>query len=232
MNEILLLLQAVVCTGLVLLAWRLDRTRLYGVMVLFLILISLTGGKVIEIFGHATNTGNVLYGAVFLATYFLIERYGKQEGIHAIRLSIVSLIFFMILARIAVAFQGAPETADFNTALEQLLSPSHRIALASLIAFVCSQSCNVALYLYLKNNMQHIGLWLRANTANLFAQVLDSVLFFSIAFWGVVSPENVLDALLTGLVIKVVFMATASLLLYMNGFEENDGPEYTAITWR
>ncbi len=232
MNEILILIQSVVCATLVFLAWRLDRERLYGVIAILLILISVTGGKIVVLFGHATNTGNVLYASVFLATYFLIERYGKREGFRSIRLGLVGIVFFMILARLSVLFTGVSETEQFNGALEQLLAPSYRIAVASIIAFVCSQSLNVLLYTYLKTHTPHIGLWLRANTSNLFAQILDSVLFFSIAFAGVVGTAGVIDALLTGLVIKILFIAVSAPLLYLNGFEEDNGAEFTSITWR
>jgi queuosine precursor transporter len=232
MNEILLLVMAAVCAAFVYIAWRLDRERLYGVMIIFLILISITGGKVVEFFGHSTNTGNIFYSSVFLATYLLIERYGKREGYRAIWVGAVGIVFFMVLARLAEALGGIEETAAVNDAISAILVPAHRIAFASLIAFICSQSLNVVLYVYLKTHMPHIGLWLRANTTNLFAQIVDSTIFFSVAFWGVVLPEHLLDAVLTGLTIKVLFMMASSLLLYLNGFEEESDKTFTSITWR
>jgi queuosine precursor transporter len=231
-NELLLLCMALVCAAFVFLSWRLDRERLHGVILIFLILISLTGSKVVEFFGHPTNTGNIFYASVFLATYFLIERYGKREGIHAIWVGTIGMVFFMVLARLSIMFTGSDSTAQFNEALHLSLAPAFRIAVASVIAFLVSQTINVLMYNYLKANMEHIGLWLRANATNLLAQIVDSVIFFTIAFAGVVGEPDLVDVILTGLTIKVLFMAAAAPLLYLNGYEEDTEHNYTTISWK
>ena len=71
--------------------------------------------------------------------------------------------------------------------------------------------------------MQGKYLWLRANVCNVLAQTLDSVVFFLVAFWGVAPLASVSDIILTGLVIKIVYMMLASLFLYLNTFEESAG---------
>ncbi len=232
MNEVILLMTGAISLALVILAWKIDRDRLHGVIVIFLILIAITGGKIVEFFGHMTNTGNIFYASVFLATYFLIERYGAREGFRSIGIGVVAIVFFSVLARLAVALEGSASTALLSDALHVALAPALRLAIASLAAFVCSQSVNVSLYVYLKARAEFMPLWLRANTANLFGQIVDSAIFFSIAFWGVVAPAGIVDVMLTGLVIKILYVAIASPLLYFNGVEEDTRGAVTTVRWR
>lgn len=232
MNELLLMGQAVVSTLLVLLAWRFARERLYTVISIFLILITIAGGKLVYLFGHATNTGNIFYGAVFLATYFLIERLGKREGIYAIWIGVVAVAFFFVCIQIVVAFVGSPVTAPVNTALAAAFEPFSRLTIASLIAFILSQNVNVFTYLYLKERWNGAHLWLRTNIASVLGQTVDSTVFFTIAFWGVSANANIADIMVTGFVIKVLFIAITSPLLYLNRIEAEDGEDYAKISMR
>lgn len=221
-NETLLLITAVFSAGFVVLSWKLGKERLYSAIMIFLLLISAVGGKIVEFFGFATNTGNVFYASVFLGTYFLIERYGKGEGIRSIWIGAMGVAFFLVLVQITVALQGSATTRPLNEALSLAYDPTTRIAFASLLAYTLSQSLNVHLYIYLKQKWAGTYLWLRANVVNVFGQILDSTVFFTVAFWGVVPPQNVTEVLITGFAIKVFFMMLAAPLLYLNRLEEDD----------
>jgi uncharacterized integral membrane protein (TIGR00697 family) len=229
MNELLLILTAIISCGFVLVGWKLGKERLYSVIIVFLILITAFGGKIVEFFGHATNTGNIFYASVFLATYFLIERYGKKEGVYSIWVGLIVVIFFAVLTHLTVALVGADATSPLNTALLTAFNPILRVALASLAAYAVSQTINVYIYLYLKERMRGKYMWLRANIANVVAQIMDSVVFFSIAFIGVVSPDGIWGIIVTGLVIKIVFVAVTSPLLYLNTIEESEDADGNSL---
>lgn len=231
-NEAILLLTAIACVAVVCIAWRVDKERLYSAILIFLILISITGGKIVEFFGHETNTGNVFYGSVFLATYFLIERYGKREGIRSIWVGIGGVLFFSVLLQLALFLTSAPSTVGFSDTLSAAFSPVSRLALASLLGYVVSQTVNVFLYVRLKERFDQARLWLRVNICNAVAQVFDSAIFFTTAFWGTVAPANMTDIILTGFAIKVLFMMAAAPLLYLNRVEEEEGKGYTSLTLR
>lgn len=225
MNDPLLLLTALVSASFVVVGWGLGKERLYSVMIVFLILITAAGGKIVMYFGHETNTGNIFYASVFLATYFLIERYGRKEGFYSIWVGIGAVLFFTLFVQITISLTGSPATARLNDALAVAFGPTLRVGFASLCAYACSQSLNVWLFLFLKKRFGGRYLWLRANLSNAFAQILDSVIFFTVAFWGVVAPSDIVDVLLTGLAIKILYMMIVSPLLYLNTMEEEEGPD-------
>jgi queuosine precursor transporter len=232
MNELLLLGQAIVSTLFVLLAWRFAHDRLYTIITIFLILIVTVGDKVVEFFGHQTNTGNIFYASIFLASYFLIERMGKREGIISIWISVVGVAFTFIFIQGTVALVGSPETAAYNAALDATYAPLSRLTAASLVGYIISQNFNVHFYAYLKQRLRGARIWLRANLSNAIAQALDSAIFFTIAFWGVVPPANMIDIILTGFLIKIVFVAATSPLLYLNTVEREDEGDVSTIAVR
>lgn len=232
MNEALLFLTALCSSIFVLIAWRSGKERLYSAIIVFLILIAAVGGKIVEFFSFATNTGNIFYASVFLATYFLIERYGTREGIRSIWIGVVAVAFFSLLARFTSALIGSDSTTELDAALSVAFSPLFRVTFASLLAYTVSQSLNVHLYIYLKERFKGAHLWLRANLTNAAAQLVDSIVFFLVAFWGVVPLASVGEVLITGLVLKIAFMMLAAPLLYLNNVEENDGEGVAVIAIR
>src|ERR1700722_12511648 len=170
MNELLLLVTALASAAFVVGGWRLGKERLYSVIIVFLILIAAVGGKIVLFFGHETNGGNIFYASVFLATYFLIERFGRREGIYSIWVGVAAVLFFSIFVQITIALIGSQTTAPLNDALTTVYGSSLRIAFASLVAYMCSQNLNVRLYLLLKKRFHGRHLWLRANISNAVSQ--------------------------------------------------------------
>jgi queuosine precursor transporter len=231
-NELLLILTAAASAGFVYGAWRLDKERIYSIIVIFLILISVLGGKIVEFFGYQTNTGNIFYAAVFLATYFLIERYGRREGIRSIWIGVAGVLSFAVLLQLALLYKSVPATEGLGEALALAFEPISRLALASLLGYIASQSLNVYLYIYLKERFAGTRLWFRANLANLCAQILDSLIFFTVAFWGVVPSAQVYEVIAIGFIIKVLFMMAAAPLLYLNRVEEDEASGSVMMTLR
>jgi uncharacterized integral membrane protein (TIGR00697 family) len=226
-NALLLAIEAPLCASFVYLAWRLDKHRLHGLILVFLILIATVGGKVASFEGHMTNVGVLFYASIYLATYFLVERWGRREGLRTIGIGVAGLLFYMLFMQVSSAIERAPSPSPTSPALETIFPTASRIMLASILGFAVSQPVNVVLYSYLKRRMRGRGVWLRATVANAVAQALDSLVFFSIAFSATVPLAMVFDILITGYVIKVAFVALASPLLYLNSVEEDEGTDGT-----
>lgn len=216
MNELLLLSIAILDLGLVLLMHRLGKKWLYSSIVVNLILISVFGAKLISIFGLVTNSGNVFYAAVFFATYLLIEHHGLSSGVNVVWLGVLSTTFFMVMSQFAAFTVGVGETAEINGAIHTLFTLAPRVALASLVAYVAAQSLNSLLYGGFKKRNGKDRLWLRALASSSVAQLLDSILFFSIAFLGIVPLAVMVQAMIIGYVVKVLVGAMSIPLLYLS----------------
>ncbi len=218
-NELLFLLAALVDIVVVFIAARLGREWLLGTILVNLLLIGTFGTKLISIFGLVTNVGNVFYACVFLATHFFIERYGKDAAWQTVWFGVGLVLFFTVMAQFAVNYQGLGLSDAANTASATLFPFSSRVIFASMLAYVFAQYVNISLYVWIRERAHGKFLWLRSSAANITSQLVDSSLFFTIAFLNLPGPMLV-QAILTGWLLKSLVGLAGTPFLYLNGYLE------------
>ena len=104
-----------------------------------------------------------------------------------------------------------PNANDYiNESLKVVFGLVPRITAASLAGFVISQNLDVFLYHFIWNRTGNTPakLWLRNNGSTLTSQAIDTVIFTTLAFWGVY-PGNVFFSIL---ITTYVFKAIVALL--------------------
>ncbi|QHS22539.1 queuosine precursor transporter [Virgibacillus sp. MSP4-1] len=140
--------------------------------------------KTIELFGITATLGNIIYGTAFLATDILNEKYGKRDAKKAVWLGFYTLIAMTMMMQVALQFQPA-ESDTVHGALKTLFDLVPQVALGSLAAYIISQYFDVWIFSRLKNKFPDDKfLWLRNNGSTMISQLLDSLVFCSIAFFG------------------------------------------------
>lgn len=212
-NELLWIAFALLDLCLVVGVYRFfGKVGLYGLIVFNLLLCNIQVVKTVELFGLTTTLGNILYASVFLATDILSECHGKGEAKKAVLLGFVTLLMSVLYMQLALTF--APAADDFaQPHLSAIFGFLPRIAFASLAAYLVSQLHDVWAFHYLK---QHIpGLWLRNNVSTLASQVLDSLIFCLIAFWGVFPLDVFLEILMTTYLFKAVVAVLDTPFIYL-----------------
>ncbi len=145
----------------------------------FLLLVILSSA-IAELHGGAVATGLVRWGFLpLIVTMALIE---------------------LVLRLPAAAAMDAARLAAFETILGQ----SARLMLAGLIAYGTSQTLNVTIFAALKGREGAHLLWLRAGIASILSQIVDTLLFITISFYGIFP----IGGLLIGqMIVKVVLSA-------------------------
>ena len=202
-NELIFIITTVGIFGFVLYCFLRGRRWLHAAIVINLIMISVFGAKLVNIFGGVTNVGNIFYVAVFFAGQLLVEHYGIKEGKRSVWLGFFSVLFFVIVGQLTVLYTGIPESDSASRSIETLFKFTPHLALASLLAYLFSQSLNIRLYAYLKGK-NWSTLWRRSLMSNIAGQFLDSVIFFSVAFIGSVTGGILFSAILTGFLVKII----------------------------
>ena len=215
MNETLWILFALVDLTMVLVVYRIfGKVGLYGLMVFNLLLCNIQVLKTVELFGLTTTLGNVLYASVFLATDLLSEFYGKAEARKGVLLGFVALVMMVVYMQIALLFQPAAD--DFaQPHLTALFGFMPRIALASMAAYLVSQLHDVWAFHAIKERTGARLLWLRNNASTMVSQLLDSVIFCFIAFWGMFPTNVFLEILFSTYIIKVVVAGLDTPFIYL-----------------
>jgi uncharacterized integral membrane protein (TIGR00697 family) len=83
-----------------------------------------------------------------------------------------------------------------------------------MVAYMFSQNLNVWLFDYLRQKTGKKALWFRALASSFAGQLVDSVLFFSIAFAYTVSGNQLLEAMAVGFAVKMVVSILGIPVLY------------------
>jgi uncharacterized integral membrane protein (TIGR00697 family) len=210
-NELLSFVIACIDIVLIFFASQRGLEWLMGSVLVNLVLVQILGTKLITIFGFTTNAGNIFYACVFLATHFILEKYGKKAGVRTVWYGVSCVIFFMIMVQLGTRFVGV--TMDnSNIALFSL-----RVTCASIISYVFAQHINIYIYEWLRIKTKEKFLWVRSNLANGVSQLVDSLLFFSIAFFDVTGVV-LLQTIFIGWCIKMVVVCMGTPFLYIDAY--------------
>ena len=205
-NELIFIITVLIYLGSVLGLYKLfGKNGLYAFAVFGTLLGNIAVCKNVDIFGVATTAGNVLYASTFLVTDILSEKYGKREASKAVAYSFSIMVLWMLGTQLILWF--TPNENDYiNESLKTVFGLVPRITIASLIGFICSQNLDVFLYHFIwgKTGSGKAKLWLRNNGSTLTSQLIDTVIFTFIAFWGVYPRDVFVSILLTTYLFKAL----------------------------
>lgn len=187
--------------------------------------------KVIDFFGFQATLGNIVYATSFLCTDILSENHGKKEANKAVIIGFVSLLAMTGLMNLALIFVPSPDDVS-HSSLVQIFSLMPRIALGSFAAYFFSQLHDVWAYNFYKErhpNARYI--WIRNNLSTLTSQAIDSIIFTTIAFWGVFPFSVFINILMTTYVLKAIVAACDTPLVYLARFWHDKGIVGKAPDW-
>ena len=213
-NELLWIGLIIINFLVVILAYRFfGKTGLYVWTAVAVILANIQVMKIVQIFGLVTALGNVLYSSLFLVTDILNENYTKKDAQKAVWIGFFVLIATTIIMQITIYF--TPDKSDFLSGpLSKIFSVLPRIAFASLIAYIVSQTHDVWFFARFKKRDKKKRLWLRNNLSTVFSQLIDNTIFTLIAFVGEFSWSEIGQIFLTSLILKVIVAASDTPFVY------------------
>ena len=152
-----------------------------------------------------------LYSMSFLLTDFLGEIYGKKQALRAVYMAIFGAIIYVFAAQFSVATEPAAYYG-FQSAYATVLGTAPRLVIASIAAFIVAQLCDVLVFDKLKEVTNGRFLFLRNNLSTLVGQTLDTIIFYLIAFWGIV--PNILELIVVTILVKVAIAIADTPFLY------------------
>ena len=153
---------------------------------------------VVPYFNVVMPAGVIAYPITFLMTDVIGEVWGKQAALRVVKAGFVCALISLILGLLAVALPPAKyfsaESQDFFSVM---FSGVGRITFASLAAYLVSQLNDTYLFHRLRELTGGKHLWLRNNASTIISQFFDTIIFITIAFYGIM-PNNVLLELMIG----------------------------------
>ena len=185
-----------------------------------LVVANILASKVISIAGGliVIPSAVVAYPITFLMTDVIGELWGRDEANKTVRNGLICQILVLLICQLAVMLPVAP-FADNQAQFAAIINSTVRVTIASLISYCCSQSWDV--YIFHKIRDAYIkkhgtvkgGKWLWNNGSTMTSQIIDTVVFIAIAFYGTV--PSLITMMVSQYVVKFIFAALDTPIFYL-----------------
>ena len=152
----------------------------------------------------AVESGIFAFLLLVIMSSAVAELFGQATANTLVRFGFVPLIVSMILLTVVIHFVPPAPFWHDQDAFARLLGQGARMQFAGLISYGTSQTLNVYLFSKLMGG-QGKALVLRAWIASLLSQVVDTVLFITISFYGQDMP---LMQIMEGQIVSKLILST------------------------
>jgi uncharacterized integral membrane protein (TIGR00697 family) len=121
------------------------------------------------------------------------ELHGKETAQRLVLLGFVPLIVSTLLAMLVLQMPAANDmSVDRQAAFATILGSTPRIWIGGITAYGISTLLNVSIFSRLKAQEGAKLMWLRAGIASILSQIVDTLIFITISFYGVFPIANLL----------------------------------------
>lgn len=182
--------------------------------------------KVVQIFGITTTAGLIVFPISYIINDCIAEVWGFKKARLIIWSGFASNFLLIAFAQIAILLPNAPFW-DGEEGFNFVFGLAPRIAIASLIAFLAGSFINAYIMSKMKLASKGKNFSARAILSTLGGESIDSIIFFPIAFAGLVPTDQLLIMVITQAVLKslyevIILPITIRVVKYIKKIENSD----------
>jgi uncharacterized integral membrane protein (TIGR00697 family) len=177
------------------------------------------GNKQVALGPLAVEAGIFAFLLLVVTSSAVAELHGRQTANRLVLIGFVPLLFSLALSLFVLALPASPEMAPERlSAFETVMGGTPRIWLGGILAYGISTLLNVTIFTRLKAREGSRLLWLRAGIASVLSQVVDTLIFITVAFYGVFPiAELLMGQMLAKVVLSAVLVPPAVYLFVALG---------------
>ncbi len=177
---------------------------LYGGMVC---IAGVLGVKQVALGPLAVEAGIFAFLLLVVLSSAVSELYGQKTATALVRVGFVPLLVSAALIRLVLALPADSEMfAPAVPAFPIVVGQGARMMIAGLISYGTSQTLNVLIFNKLRAGTGKL-VWLRGMIASVISQIVDTVLFITISFYGEREILHLMEGqMLTKVVLSVVLV--------------------------
>ena len=166
------------------------------------------GNKQVALGPLAVEAGIFAFLLLVVTSSSVAELHGRATANRLVLIGFVPLIVSLLLSLVVLAVPASPEMdPERLAAFETMMSGTPRIWLGGILAYGISTFLNVTIFSRLKASEGAGLLWLRAAVASVLSQVVDTLIFISVAFYGVFPiGQLILGQMLAKVVLSAVLV--------------------------
>ena len=169
-----------------------------------LIAANLLGIKIIQIGDFSVSAGLLVFPISYIINDCISEVWGFKKAKIVIFTAFLMNIFIVLLGLLVVYIPSAPFW-NGNEHFAYVFNIAPRTTIGSLLAFLSGSLLNAFVMNKMKaaNNGKYFSL--RAIISTIAGESIDSVIFFPIAFGGILSFKELLVMIITQIVLKTLY---------------------------
>lgn len=169
----------------------------------------------LPLFGDVTFVAGVLFFPIsYLFGDILTEVYGYARDRRVVWSGFAALAFAAFMSAVVVNLPPAEFWKENQPAVEAIFGSTPRIVLGSIIAFWSGSFVNSFVLAKMKILTSGKWLWMRTIGSTLCGELVDSVLFYTIAFYGKWPMEQLVAVTATQYVVKTLWEVVATPVTY------------------
>ena len=174
------------------------------------------GNKQVALGPLAVEAGIFAFLLLVVTSSSVAELHGREIANRLVVLGFVPLLVSILLSWIVHALPASPEMLPANRdAIQLILGATWRIWLGGIVAYGISQTLNVTIFSWLKGREGSSLLWFRAGLASALSQVIDTLLFVTIAFAGVFPIGELLAGQMIAKVVLSAVLVPPAIYLFV-----------------
>jgi queuosine precursor transporter len=153
------------------------------------------------------GAGVLFFPISYIFGDILTEVYGYGRDRRVVWAGFAGLAFASFMAWVVISLPPGPSAymKSYQPALEAVFGNSWRIALGSMIAFWCGSFSNSYVLAKMKIWTEGKWLWTRTIGSTLVGELVDSSLFYVIAFYGIWETSDVIKVAMVQYVLKTAW---------------------------
>lgn len=169
-----------------------------------LIIANLIEIKTVSLGFLTVTAGMVVFPVSYIINDCLVEVYGFRKARMVIWLGFMMNLLVTLLLQLAIMLPG-DASWQAQDAMVAIYGGVPRILAASFLAFICGSMVNAWVMSRMKVSSQGRNFSLRAIVSTLWGEGTDSVIFFPIAFGGVLPWDTILNLIVAQTILKTVY---------------------------
>jgi len=153
------------------------------------------------------SVGILPYPITFLITDLISEVYGRKKANQVVTAGIFASLFSMSIILVADLVPAIPSSPVGDEVFSKVFALSPIAVLASMLAYLCAQYVDIAIYHFWKRVTNGRFLWLRNNFSTFTSQFIDTFLVVGLLCLFKVLPWNLFYGLVVSGFLFKIFIA-------------------------
>ncbi|MHA1152694.1 MAG: queuosine precursor transporter [Alphaproteobacteria bacterium] len=186
---------------------------LVALFITCLIAANITAVKLVSLFDLLLPAAIVIFPVSYILGDVLTEVYGYRQTRRVIWLGFLCNLIVVAAIWVGLVLPAA-SFWDGQEAYQRILGATPRILGASFLAYLVGEFANAVVLAKMKVATEGRFLWARTIGSTLVGQGLDSTIFITLAFAGVIPLDALVTAIVTQWLVKSAYEAAATPLTY------------------